>query len=378
MKFRSYGIPAIIVAIILTIGGAAYLTSRLFSDLTNSVEQSRFAIMQQIMQTALNDAGSKALARAELVADMPEVKRLFAARDRAGLMATLKTAFEDQKARYGIAQGQFHIAPATSFLRLHAPDTFGDDLTKFRPLVVAANRDHLPMKAVAIGKSGPAIFGITPVDDESGHALGTFEFGLAFEPMLASLKNAYGLDFALFIDEKPLIEFATGVDPEKLGEQNRVGKFIRFESTNTELMSALVVAQDLAALSEPAPLVRDFNGLARGVMLLPINNASGTMIGVLAAAADFSGTRAAASQSAIWQGVITFIAILMLSGFVIVVLNGYLLRPLQLLADRFAALSKGDPVAAIADSERFPNELRPMVEVLDQLSGQQNDTGSKA
>jgi len=51
---------------------------------------------------------------------------------------------------------------------------------------------------------------------------------------------------------------------------------------------------------------------------------------------------------------------------------------LQLLADRFAALSKGDPVAAIADSERFPNELRPMVEVLDQLSSQQNDTGSKA
>jgi methyl-accepting chemotaxis protein len=378
MKFRSYAIPAIILAIILTMAAAAYLTSRLFANLTNSVEQSRFVMMQQIMATALEDAGSKALARAELVADMPEVKRLFAARDRDGLMATLKTGFETQKARHGIAQAQFHIAPAISFLRLNAPDKFGDDLTKFRPLVVAANRDHLPMKAVAIAKSGPSIFGITPVDDATGHPLGTFEFGLDFAPLLASLKNAYGLDFALFIDEKPLIEFASGVDPEKMGDQNRVGRFIRFESTNTELMSALVVAQDLMALSEPSTLVRDFNGLARGVMLLPINNASGTMIGVMAAAADFSGTRAASSQAAIWQGVITFIAILVLSGFVIVVLRGYLLRPLELLADRFAAFAKGDRVVAIAESERFPIELQPMVAVLDELANRQSETGLSA
>lgn len=374
MKFRSYGIPAIMVAIVVTVAGAGWVTSRLFAGLTDSVEQSRFVIMQQIVQTALADAGSKALARAELVADLPEVKRLFAARDRDGLMAELKTAFGNQQARHGIAQGQFHTAPAVSFLRLQAPDTFGDDLTKFRPMVVAANRDHLPMKSAAIAKSGPAIFGITPVDDLDGKPLGTFELGLDFAPMLTNLKNAYGMDFALFIDEKPLVEFATGLDPEKLGDQNRVGRFIRFESTNTELMSALVVPQDLAALSEPVTMVRAFNGLAQGVVLMPLTNASGTMIGVIAASADFSGTRALADQSAIWQGVIVLMAILALSGFVTVLLSGYLLRPLQLLSDRFAALSKGEAIEPINDAARFPVELAPLVQVLEHLSA---DAGAK-
>lgn len=367
MKFRSYGIPAIFVAIVVIISGAGYTTSRLFSGLTDSVEQSRFQIMQQIVQTALADASNKALARAELVADLPEVKRLFAAGDRDGLLAELGPAFANQKARHGIAQGQFHVAPATSFLRLNNPKKFGDDLSKFRPLVVAANRDHLPLKGVAVSASGPAIFGITPVDDATGKAIGTFEFGLDFAPMLSALKNSYAMDFALFIDEKPLVEFATGVDPERLGDQYRVGKFIRYETTNSDLMKALIQPEDLGTISEPTTLVRDFNGLAQGVLLVPLTNASGTMIGVVAAAADFSGSRAAASQSAIWQALIVFLAVVTLSGFVIAVLFGYLLRPLQLLSQRFAALSAGQSVEPINDSARFPIELAPMVAVLDDL-----------
>jgi methyl-accepting chemotaxis protein len=367
MKFRSYGIPAIFVAIIVTISGAGYTTSRLFSGLTDSVEQSRFVIMQQIVQTALADANNKALARAELVADLPEVKRLFAAGDREGLLAELGTVFANQKARHGIAQGQFHVAPATSFLRLNNPAKFGDDLSKFRPLVVAANRDHLPLKGVAISASGPAIFGIAPVDDAAGKPIGTFEFGLDFAPMLSALKNAYAMDFALFIDEKPLVEFATGIDKERLGDQYRVGKFIRYETTNSALMQALIQPQDLAVVSEPTKIVRDFNGLAQGVMLIPLSNASGTMIGVIAAASDFSSTRAAASQSAIWQALIVILAIVILCGFVIAVLFGYLLRPLQIISQRFAALSEGAAVEPINDTARFPIELAPMVAALDEL-----------
>jgi len=374
MNFRSYGIPAIFVAIVVTVAGAGYTTSRLFAGLTDAVEESRFVTMQQIVQTALSDANNKALARAELVADLPEVKRLFAAGDREGLLAELGPMFATQKARHGIAQGQFHVAPATSFLRLNNPAKFGDDLSKFRPLVVTANRDHLPLKGIAVAASGPAIFGITPVDDAAGKAIGTFEFGLDFAPMLSSLKNAYAMDFALFIDEKPLVEFGTGVDPERLGDQYRVGKYIRYETTNSALMQDLIQPQDLAVVSEPTTLVRDFNGLAQGVLLVPLTNASGTLIGVVAAAADFSGTRAAASQSAIWQALIVVLAIVVLSGVVIVVLFGYLLQPLQIISQRFKALAEGESVEPINDSARFPIELAPMVAVLDHLRGNREGT----
>ena len=378
MKFTSYGMPAIFGAIFLTIAGAGFATSQLFSGLTDSVEQSRFGLMQQIVQTALADAGSKALARAEFVANLPQVKALFAAGDREGLLAELGGVFANQKARHGIAQGQFHVAPATSFLRLNDPAKFGDDLSKFRPLVAAANRDHLSVKGVAVARSGPAIFGITPVDDAAGNPIGTFEFGLDFAPMMTALKNAYGMDLALFIDEKPLVEFATGVDPERLGDQNRVGRYIRFESTNTDLMAALVTPQDLAVVNEPKTLVRDFNGLAQGIILLPIANASGSIIGVVAAATDFSGSRAQASKALIWQALIGVIAIIALSGFVTVVLRGYLLRPLNLISNRFDALATGGAVAPLDDAAKFPIELAPMVTVLDNLTAHSSAKGAKA
>ncbi len=368
MRFRTLGTAGIVIAIILGVAGAALMTARLYAGLTDAVEAREFQRMQQIVEAALSDAQGRALARAELVADIPQVQSLFAAGDRAGLEAALARMFADQKARHGVAQAQFHVAPATSFLRLNDPEKFGDDLTQFRPMVVAANRDHLPMKGVALARSGPAIFGITPVEDATGKPIGTFEFGVDFGPILANLKNAYGLDLALFIEEKPLLDIAKGVDPERLGDQNRVGRYIRYETTNTEQVSALVGPEDLAVVNEPISYVRDFNGLAEGVLLIPINNVSGTPIGVIAAVSDFSGSRAAVGRSQVWQVVITLITITLLAGVVLVIQRGALTRPLQVLGDRLTRLRAGEPPEPIPGAAKFPAELAPFVEAYQDLS----------
>ena len=63
---------------------------------------------------------------AEMVATLPAVREAFAARDREGLLAQCAEMFKRQKERYGVDQAQFHIPPAVSFLRLHAPEQHGD------------------------------------------------------------------------------------------------------------------------------------------------------------------------------------------------------------------------------------------------------------
>src|SRR5262249_37713629 len=153
------------------------------------------------------------------------------------------------------------------------PATFGDDLTRFRPMVVAVNREQTARKGLAIARNGPAIFGVAPIRDMQGKYVGSFEFGLEFGPLLDALKAAYNLDVALFVEEKPLREFARGLDPAVLSDQNRVGRFIRFHTTNGALMQSLVGDADIAPVQQPARYTRDdAQGTPYGVLLVPLRD----------------------------------------------------------------------------------------------------------
>jgi methyl-accepting chemotaxis protein len=368
MTFRRSAPTALISAVIIVIAGLTFLSARLFSGLTDEVEKSQFELMQAIFDTALRDAENKALARAEMLASMPVTREAMAAKDRQKLIDQFGAMFEIQKERHGVDQVQFHVPPATSLVRLHDLKLFGDDLTKFRPMVVAVNRDKVSAKGLAIARTGPAIFGVAPIFDPQNNHVGSVEFGLDFGAMMVALKSAYGLEFSLFVEEKPLREFATGIDPAVFSEQNRLGRFIRLETTNGALMRDLAGDADIAALNEPVTYARDSQGVPYGVLLVPLRNASGESLGVVAAARDFSGSRAAAGRSLIWQLCLAAFAIVILAGAIIVVVRGFLLRPLGIVVGRFVAMSSGGQAAPIEGADRFPEELQPLVELHGRLA----------
>jgi methyl-accepting chemotaxis protein len=366
-KFRRNAPAVLIAAVIVIIAALSALSYGLFSSLTRSVETSQFELMQSILDTALLDAQNKALARAELIAELPTTRRLMAAKDRAGLLAEFGPMFEGQKARHGVDQAQFHLPPATSLLRLNDPTKYGDDLTKFRPMVVAVNRDHASRKGFAIARSGPAIFGVAPITDLSDNPVGSFEIGIDFAPLLVSLKAAHGFDLALFVEGDSLRQFATGVDPAKLSDQNQVGRFIRFSATNADLIQSLAGASDIAVVNEPTHYTRDALGVPYGVLLVPLQDNAGQSLGVIAVARDFSGTRAASGQSLVWQVCFGFIAIVLLVGAVIVVIHGLLLKPLRAVDARFAALANGTTPDSIADPEAYPEELHHILDLYERI-----------
>jgi methyl-accepting chemotaxis protein len=368
MTFRRNAPAVLIAAVVLVVGALTFLSDRLFSGLTESVEASQFELMQAIFDTALSDAENKALARAELVAALPTARQAVAAKDRQRLLDEFAAMFEGQKERHGVDQVQFHVPPATSLLRLHDPATFGDDLTRFRPIVVAVNRDHTSQKGLAIARSGPAIFGVAPISDMQGNPAGSVEFGLDFGPILVAMKAAYGLEFTLFIEEQPLRDFAAGIDPAMLSDENRVGRFIRFHTTNGALMKELAVDSDISVVNEPVSYTRDSQGVPYGVLLVPLRNGSGQSLGVVAVARDFSSSRAAAGRSLIWQVCLAVFAIVILTGVILVVIRGMLLRPLEIVIGRFVALTSGSATEPIEDADRFVAELRPLVDIHDRIS----------
>jgi methyl-accepting chemotaxis protein len=359
LLFRRSAPRILICVVVLVVVALAFLSNRLFHNLTSAVEQNEFELMRKIVQSSLRAAEDRAMARAEMVANLPAVRDLFAKRDRERLLAECGPMFEIQKAKYGVDQMQFHVPPATSFLRLHAPAQHDDDLSKFRPMVVAVNADRVARKGLVVARTGPAIFGVVPMSDPAGAPSGSLDVGMDFNPILDGLKATYQIELALFIAEEPLRKFATGLQGDVLTEENRRGKFIKFHSTHWALMKDLTTEADIINVTD-AGYTRQLRGITYGALILPLRDPSGESLGLLAIAKDFSASRAASGRSLIWQSLLALFAIVALAVAIIVVLRGFVLRPMQMINERFAALAGGDRSQPIGQPETLCQEMQEL------------------
>ena len=366
--FRRSAPRTLIIIVILVVITLAFLSNRLFHRLTNAVEQNQFELMRTILRSSLRAAEDRAMARAEIVGNLPAVRDLFAKRDRERLVAECLPMFEIQKSKYGVDQMQFHLPNAVSFLRLHALERHGDDLSKFRPMVVAVNTDRVARKGLVIARTGPAIFGVIPMTDLAGGHAGSLDVGMDFNPILDGLKATYQLELALFIAEEPLRKFATGLPGDVLSEQNRRGKFVKFHSTHWALMKDLATEGDVINMTEDG-YTRKLRGITYGTLIMPLRDAAGEALGLLVAAKDFSASRAAAGRSLVWQSLLALFAIVTLAVAIIIIIRGFLLRPVEMMNERFAALAAGDRSKPIEQPETLCQEMRELAASYEQLRG---------
>jgi methyl-accepting chemotaxis protein len=103
----------------------------------------------------------------------------------------------------GINLFQFHLPPAISFLRIHQPEKYGDDLTSFRQTVVEANRSDKPIKGLEFGVGGLGTRAVVPVHQQDGRPIGTVEFGMDFSQGFADeFKSRFGVDIAIYLRDK--------------------------------------------------------------------------------------------------------------------------------------------------------------------------------
>lgn len=164
-----------LVAITVLIMALFYLANA--NRLIEQAEKRELQALYAATHAQLDTQTFFAEAMSALVAHQPQAQAMFAAGDREGLSAQFKPVFDRLKQDYGLAQFQFHTAPATSFLRLHKLEQFGDDLRQLRPTIVETNRTQAPVRGLDGGVAGIGIRGLSPIQYQGQH-LGSVEFGL--------------------------------------------------------------------------------------------------------------------------------------------------------------------------------------------------------
>ena len=106
-----------------------------------------------------------------------EIIKAFAARDRKTLTELTLPLFDEMKKNYKAKQFHFHIPPAISFLRVHNPNKFNDDLSGFRKTILQANSEKKEIYGLEVGVSDLGFRVVKPLFDQTNKHIGSVEYG---------------------------------------------------------------------------------------------------------------------------------------------------------------------------------------------------------
>jgi methyl-accepting chemotaxis protein len=261
---------AMLAIAVVTATAVGLLTAGQVADEAEARELQRTA---DALEVELDSAATTAAALTTQLANNPEVVTAFAARDRDRLLELTAPPFEVLAERFGARQLQFHVPPATSFLRTHMPENFGDDLSGFRGTVVAANAEQQPMTGLELGVGGLGMRAVVPMALDGEH-LGTVEVGTSFgEAFFERFAEANGIGVALYLATAEQVE--TGAAATGAGDT-----FTTFVSTVGE--EPFVSTEELQrALGGTTVDTREtIDGQAQVLRHVPVTDFSGEPIAV--------------------------------------------------------------------------------------------------
>ena len=217
-------------------------------------------LYQQLLQKV--DAEQRlAASLATFVANLPDVQASLISDNRTALQASLDKAFTVLKAEYALRQLQFHLPPATSYLRVHKPEKYGDNLSGFRQTVVNTNQQQKTVSGIEKGVAGLGIRGVVPVVIEGQH-WGSVEFGFSLgQAFFDEFKRQTGVDVSLYTEKYGSLEpFATTYSGHTLFELDALNRALSGEA---QMASRELNRQPVAVFANQ---LLDFTGAPIGVI----------------------------------------------------------------------------------------------------------------
>ncbi len=202
---------------------------------------------------------------AALVANIPQTRKAFSEDNRQMLADMFVPAFKKLKSDYLFKQFQFHEPNAHSYLRVHKPEKFGDDLSSFRKTVVQTNQKRSPIQGIEKGVAGLGVRGVYPVSSPSNEAIGSVEFGLALnDSFFNQFKENFNVDAALYVIRDGSMNHFAGTFKDKIVEDDFLQAALKSVQMNDGYLGKVPV-------SIYADAVLDFSGKPIGTMVLALD-----------------------------------------------------------------------------------------------------------
>jgi PAS domain S-box-containing protein len=128
-------------------------------------------------------------------ADTTEKDRL-----RAELLHQIWPRYQNLREKIQLRQFHFHLSNNDSFLRLHRPEKYGDNLTGIRQTVAFVNREHKAMDGFEEGRIHNGYRFVFPITDSDGTHLGSVEMSFGAEAFTRAMMIQHNVLSNFFVN----------------------------------------------------------------------------------------------------------------------------------------------------------------------------------
>lgn len=257
------------LVMVLTVGAIIPVVLSKINAMNDQAEQLQLRNTYDRLVEAIASKGHLAETLSVAISKIPGVQKAMSEGDREWLTEQMLPLFETMKSTYSVRQFQFHTPPAVSFLRVHRPEKFGDDLSSFRHTVVRTNTNQQNVSGLERGVAGLGIRGVVPIYYEQKH-IGSVEFGMSFGlPFFEEFKSKNnGINASLYIAEGTSYKtFASTLERPVLSNDEIQAAF----SGNEILRHAQIDSTPVAVYAKP---INDYSGEPIGVIELTIDRSA--------------------------------------------------------------------------------------------------------
>ncbi|GJQ64522.1 MAG: hypothetical protein SCALA702_35750 [Melioribacteraceae bacterium] len=318
----------IAISTILIIYSYYYFEGENENQIAREFEQFSSIFETEVVNKAMDQA-----AALELLANDPVTLQLFAENRRDELRDKLLPIFENKlKPIYKIAQVHFHTADNRSFLRLHKPSKFGDDLSGFRATVVKANRERTIVQGIEVGKYGTGLRNVTPLYYEGQH-IGSVEFSGSIYGLLDAISTSLDIQYAIGVDHKYLKIAGAKKQEHEIDKGNNTYYYFS-DQRLSEILPDIEIKRDFE--------IYDMLKSDIAVASVPIKDYNGDDVGCITLFNDVSDELASMNNTILMTIIIIGIITIIISFLAYRFLAAELLGPLNAVSKAAARISEGD------------------------------------
>ncbi len=334
---------SIIMGTVIVAGIGVMIVLSYWSNLNQikNIEINKVQHVSGFVKNCINNNYSKSRIILDAIGCDESMLKLFASRDREGLIRHCSGLYNKLKEN-GVQQFHFHLPPATSFVRFHDYEKYGDDMSNQRFTVVEANRQKKSIQGLEEGKGGIGIRFVQPLFYRGIH-IGSFEIGGSLgEKFLNNLREFQPGEYYVHRVE---LSPSTG---------NIVRDDIIAGDTGRLSVSSEILGKYLPGILGKETVF--FQKGSRLHILIPLVDFKEAVIGYIHADADRSDItreQTAALIRAIISGIILILSVLAVLAYYN---KKIIIRPIKTIRNRFeeyAETGKLDEVLSISSKDEF-------------------------
>ncbi len=317
-------VATIVLVLILAVALSYYSINQTDEIILNEEEES-IEELANFIEAEMDNSLETARVSVMNVANNTSVQRLFAEEDREELLEVLMPVFEEIKDE--VTQFHFHNPDSTSFLRLHNPDNYGDDLSGFRETVNQANQNEEVIMGLEEGRGGFGFRVVVPVSYEGEH-IGTVEQGFAFDDeFVLDLQETYPGDFFIYAFEEAADLSWDELDDGELG------------ATTEDIWA---IDDEIEAVREGERVFTLSEDEREGILLMPFEDFQGRLSGYIKAVQDREDVVAQSAAATRNLLMISLIGTLIVAFIMTRLIKRFLLNPIASLTNSVETVAEGN------------------------------------